>query len=68
MSMPIALAILLAVGSPRIIGLVEIPSVLGNPEGPGHRAVTLKTDPLETAPVSCVARGADDLETREQGY
>lgn len=68
MSMPIALALLLAVESPRIIGLVEIPSVLGDPEGPGHRAVTLRTDPLETAPVSCVARGADDLETREHGY
>jgi hypothetical protein len=66
--MPIVLATLVAVGSPHIIGLVEIPSVFGSPDDPGHRAVTLRTEPLDTAPVACVVRVADDLETREHGY
>jgi hypothetical protein len=66
--MPILLATLLAVGSPHIIGLVEIPSVFGSPDDPEHRTVTLRTEPFETAAVACVARGADDLETREHGY
>jgi hypothetical protein len=69
MSIPIVLATFLAIGSPRIIGLVEIPSVLGALDAPVRRAaVMLRTEPLDTAPAACVVRGADDLETRAHGY
>jgi hypothetical protein len=68
MPMPLVLAALLAIGPPRIAGLVEIPSVLGSPEASVHGAVTLRAEPSDTAPVACVARAASDLETREHGY
>lgn len=68
MPAPILLAALLAIGSPRIAGLVEIPSVLGSPDAPAHGAVTLRAEPSDVAPVACVVRAASDLETREHGY
>ncbi len=68
MPMPMVLVALLAIGPPRITGLVEIPSVLGNPEAPVHGAVTLRAEPSDTAPVACVVRAASDVETREHGY
>jgi hypothetical protein len=63
-----ALMALLALGPPHIVGLVEIPTVLGSSDTPAHKAVTLRTEPSETAPVACVVRAAADLETREHGY
>jgi hypothetical protein len=68
MSMSILLAAFLAVDSPRIVGLLEIPSVLGSADAAARGAVTLRTEPSNMAPVACVARAAGDLETREHGY
>jgi hypothetical protein len=54
--------------TPHLIGLVEIPSVLGDSSASAHRPVTLRTEASGTAPVACIVRTADDLETREHGY
>ena len=56
-----------AEGPSQLIGLVEIPSVLGD-TGSARKSVTLRTDASDTAPVACVVRTASDLETREHGY
>jgi hypothetical protein len=68
MLMPFLLAALLAIAPPGLVGLVEIPSVLGDPEVATQGSVTLRTEPSTTAPVACVVRAAADLETREHGY
>jgi len=68
MATAIVLSVVLALGAPRIIGLVEVPSVLGAPDAPGHATLTLRTEPSDTAPAACVVRSAGDLETREHGY
>jgi hypothetical protein len=52
---------------PHLIGLVEIPSVLGDGASP-HTPVTLRTAPSNAAPVACIAGAARDVETREHGY
>jgi hypothetical protein len=62
------LAALVAAAAPRLAGLVEIPSVLGDPQGSKHAVVTLRAAPSDTAPVACRVRAPDDLETREHGY
>ncbi len=68
MPMSLVFVALMAIATPRLAGLVEIPPVLGNPEAPIHAAVTLRTAPSQTAPVACVVRTPADLETREHGY
>ena len=67
MTMPLLLTVLIAGASPRLAGLVEIPSVLG-PQKSAPAAVTLRTGPSAAAPAACVIRTAADLETREHGY
>jgi hypothetical protein len=67
MTIPLLLAVLIAGASPRLSGLVEIPSVLG-PQRSASAAVTLRTGPSPAAPAACVIRTAADLETREHGY
>jgi hypothetical protein len=53
----------------RLVGLVEIPSLLGGSEPPRSSSlVSLRAEPSSTAVVICTARGAADLETREHGY
>jgi hypothetical protein len=67
--MPLPLLLTLVIVSPpRLVGLVEIPTVLGSLDGTSRGAVTLRTEPSNTAPVACVVRTAEDLETREHGY
>src|SRR5262245_29471539 len=68
MAITLTLAAVLALGPPRIIGLVEIPSVLSEPQAAARRAVTLRTEPTDAAPVACVVRAAEDVDTREHGY
>jgi hypothetical protein len=68
MAITLTLAVVLALGPPRVIGLVEIPSVLSEPQAAARRAVTLRTEPSDAAPVACVVRAAEDVDTREHGY
>lgn len=67
MTMPLLLAVLIAGASPRLAGLVEIPSVLDQQKS-APAAVTLRAVPSPAAPAACVIRAAADLETREHGY
>jgi hypothetical protein len=52
----------------RLVGLVEVPALLGVLEPAAPKAVSLRAEPSSTAVVICTARGAADLETREHGY
>jgi hypothetical protein len=52
----------------HLVGLVEIPAVLGDSAAPTHHSVTLRTAASETSPIACVVGTPNDLETREHGY
>jgi hypothetical protein len=55
--------------APKLIGLVEVPALIGGPERPATPSpVRLRTEPSSAAPVGCTARETADLETREHGY
>ncbi len=52
----------------KLVGLVEVPLLVGGSERPRSAPINLRAEPSTTAAVVCTAREVTDLETREHGY